>query len=171
MLEGRGQADMVEICIALAAELLVSVGVEKSADAAKKRLQGLIDSGAAREKLREMIAAQGGNLDAKRPIAPASDVPAAKAGYVAAMNVEQLGFAIIELGGGRKKLGEKLDFSTGLEMLVRLGDKVERGQPLVKLFAPADKAPVAKPMVIDAITISEQFVKAPPLIVDRIVPQ
>ncbi len=90
------------------------------------------------EKFREMVAAQGGNLDAKRPIAPASEVTAAKSGYVAAMNVEQLGFAIIELGGGRQKLGDKLDFSTGLEMLVRLGDKVEKGQPLVRLFAPRE---------------------------------
>ncbi len=93
--------------------------------------------GAGLEKFREMVAAQGGNLDTKRTIAPASDVPSEKAGYVTAMNVEQLGMSIIELGGGRKKLGDKLDHSTGLEMLVRLGDKVDRGQPLVPHVRPA----------------------------------
>jgi pyrimidine-nucleoside phosphorylase len=167
-LQGKGPRDLVEICFALTTELLISAGVEKTADAAKKRLQGLIDSGAALEKFREMVTAQGGNLDGKRPIAPASEVTAAKAGYVASMNVEQLGFSIIELGGGRQKLGDKLDFSTGLEMLVRLGDKVDRGQPLVRLFAPPAKAPAAIKMVTAAITISDSPVTPPPLIVERI---
>jgi pyrimidine-nucleoside phosphorylase len=167
-LEGHGPNDLLGLCIALSAELLVSTGLEKSPTAAGNRLLELIRSGAALEKFREMVAAQGGNLDAKRPIAPASDVTATKAGYVASMNVEQLGFAIIELGGGRQKLGDKLDFSTGLEMLVRLGDKVEKDQPLVRLFAPPAKADTAKKMVTAAITISDQPVTPPPLIVERI---
>ncbi|HTQ39205.1 MAG TPA: thymidine phosphorylase [Pirellulales bacterium] len=168
-LQGKGPADLVELCFALTAELLISTGLEKTAAAAKKRLQGLIDSGAALEKFREMVAAQGGNLDAKRPIAPACEVTASRAGYIAAMNVEQLGFAIIELGGGRQKLGDKLDFSTGLEMLVRLGDKVDRGQPLVRVFAPPAKAETAKKMIAAAISISGQPVTPPPLIVERII--
>ena len=62
------------------------------------------------------------------------------------MNVEQLGFAIIELGGGRQKLGDKLDFSTGLEMLVRLGDKVEQGPTARPPLRPArqSRQPQAK---------------------------
>jgi pyrimidine-nucleoside phosphorylase len=167
-LEGHGPNDLLGLCIALSAELLVSTGLEQSPTAAGNRLLELIRSGAALEKFREMVAAQGGNLDAKRPIAPASEVTAEKAGYIAAMNVEQLGFAIIELGGGRQRLGDKLDFSTGLEMLVRLGDKVDRGQPLVRLFAPPAKAPAAAKMVTAAITISDQPVTPPPLIVERI---
>jgi pyrimidine-nucleoside phosphorylase len=167
-LEGHGPNDLLGLCIALSAELLVSTGLEKSPTAAGNRLLELIRSGAALEKFREMIAAQGGNLDAKRLIAPASEVTATKAGYVASMNVEQLGFAIIELGGGRQKLGDKLDFSTGLEMLVRLGDKVEKGQPLVRLFAPPVKAPAANKMVTAAITISDKPVTPPYLIVERI---
>jgi pyrimidine-nucleoside phosphorylase len=167
-LQGNGPNDLLGLCIALSAELLVSTGLEQSPTAAGDRLLELIRSGAALEKFREMVAAQGGNLDAKRPIAPASEVTASKAGYIASMNVEQLGFAIIELGGGRQKLGDKLDFSTGLEMLVRLGDKVTPGQPLVRLFAPAAKAPVAQKMISSAITISDGPVTPPPLIVERI---
>lgn len=167
-LEGNGPPDLVELCFALASELLLSAGVEKTAEAARKRLQGLIDSGAAREKFREMVTAQGGDLDEERHVAPASDVTASKQGYLAAMNVEQLGFAIIELGGGRKKLGDNLDFSTGLEMLVRLGERVDRGQPLVRVFAHHDKAETARRMVAEAIIISDEPVKAPPLIVARI---
>ncbi len=170
-LRGEGPSDVVELVLSLGAELLVSTGLDKSTDAAKQRLQGHIKSGAGLEKFREMVAAQGGNLDTKRTIAPASDVPSEKAGYVTAMNVEQLGMSIIELGGGRKKLGDKLDHSTGLEMLVRLGDKVDRGQPLVRMFAPPDKAPQAKKMVVEAITISDSAQPVPKLIVERILPK
>ncbi len=170
-LRGEGPPDVVELVLSLGAELLVSAGLDKSTDAAKQRLQGHIKSGAGLEKFREMVAAQGGNLDAKRPVAPASDVASEKAGYVTAMNVEQLGMSIIELGGGRKKLGDKLDHSTGLEMLVRLGDKVDRGQPLVRMFAPPDKAPQAKKMVLEAITISDSQQPVPKLIVERILPK
>ncbi|HZZ29487.1 MAG TPA: thymidine phosphorylase [Pirellulales bacterium] len=167
-LQGKGPNDLLGLCIALSAELLVSTGLEQSPTAAGNRLLELIRSGKALEKFREMVAAQGGNLDAKRPIAPASEVTASRAGCIATMNVEQLGFAIIELGGGRQKLGDKLDFSTGLEMLVRLGDKIEKGQPLVRLFAPPAKAETAKKMVTEAITVSEQPISPSLLIVERI---
>jgi pyrimidine-nucleoside phosphorylase len=171
ILRGGGPLDMVEICVALAAELLTSTGIEKSQSNAIQRLGRLIHSGAALEKLREMVAAQGGDLDAPRPIAPKSELLADRAGYVAAINAEQLGMAIIELGGGRKKLGDKLDFSTGLEMRVRLGEKIDLGQPLANVFAPADKAPAARKMIADAITIADQPVQPPPLIVERIEPK
>jgi pyrimidine-nucleoside phosphorylase len=171
ILRGGGPLDMVEICVALAAELLTSTGIEKSQSDAIQRLGRLIQSGAALEKLREMVAAQGGDLGAPRSIAPKSEVLADRAGYATAINAEQLGMAIIELGGGRKKLGDKLDFSTGLEMRIRLGEKIDRGQPLANVFAPADKAPIARKMIADAITIADQPVQPPPLIVERIEPK
>ncbi|HEY2828241.1 MAG TPA: thymidine phosphorylase [Pirellulales bacterium] len=170
-LQGNGPADLTEICFALCAELLVSTGVESSSAAAIKRLNHLISSNAAYEKFREMVEAQGGDLDEPRHIAPATEVVAPNAGYVASMNVEQLGMAIIELGGGRKKLGDRLDFSTGLEMLVRLGDRVEKNQPIVRVFAHHAGVATACKMVAEAITISEQPVTPPPLVVERIVPR
>ena len=168
ILRGGGPTDMVEICLALAAELLISTSLDKSQQSAIKRLQGLITSGAALEKLCEMVAAQGGNLDAPRPVAPKSEVLADRAGYVTAINAEQVGMAVIELGGGRKKLGDRLDHSTGLEMRVRLGEKLDHGQPLAHLFAPPDKAPLARRMIAAAITIADHPLPSPPLIVERI---
>lgn len=93
-----------------------------------------------------------------------------RAGYITAINAEQLGMAIIELGGGRKQLGDRLDHSTGLEMQVRLGEKIERGQPLVHLFAPPDKAAVVQTMIAEAIIIGDQPVPPPELVVERILP-
>jgi thymidine phosphorylase len=115
-----------------------------------------------------MVAAQGGDLDAARPVSPAREVVSAQDGFVVAIDTEQLGRAIIELGGGRKRLGDRLDLSVGLEMLVRLGDEVERGQPLVRVFAKPQAATEVQREALSAITISENRVDPPPLIVERI---
>jgi pyrimidine-nucleoside phosphorylase len=167
-LRGGGPADLVDVTLELGVELLMLANRESSHDAARARLQQAIDSGAGLEKFRQMVAAQGGNLDAPRPVAPTQVAESPHAGFVAAIDTEQLGRVIIELGGGRKKLGDKLDLSVGLEMLVRLGDEVDRGQPLVRLFAKPDAAGGVRDDLLTAITISDNRVERPPLIVERI---
>ena len=167
-LMGKGPADLMDVTLELGAELLVLTGCESSQVAARARLEKAISSGAGLEKFREMVAAQGGNLDAPRPVAPAQDVSSPRAGYIAAIDTEQLGRVIIELGVGRKKLGDVLDPSVGLEMLVRLGDKVDAGQPLARVFAKPDAAAKVKPDLLAAISIGDNSVKPPPLIVERI---
>jgi pyrimidine-nucleoside phosphorylase len=167
-LTGKGPADLMEVTLELGAELLVLTKHEPSLGKAKARLQQAIDSGAGLEKFREMVAAQGGNLDAPRPVAPASEVASPRAGYVAKMDTEALGRVVIELGGGRKKLGDVLDLSTGFEMLVRLGDEVEPGQPLVRLFAKPEAAERVKSELLAAIAISNEPVMPPTLIAERI---
>ncbi len=91
------------------------------------------------------------------------------AGYVQRSTPKRSATSIINLGGGRKQLGDKLDLSTGLEMLVRLGDQVSTGQPLVKMFAGERGRDSAKRMIQQAITIGEEQVSPPPLIAERIV--
>src|SRR5262249_48462809 len=81
-LRGNGPADLMELCFALSAELLVSTGVEKTTASAYTRLNHLIDSGAAFAKFVEMVEAQGGDIDEPRHIAPSSDVVAWQAGYI-----------------------------------------------------------------------------------------
>ncbi|MCC7476505.1 MAG: thymidine phosphorylase, partial [Pirellulales bacterium] len=166
---GKGPADLVEVTLALGAELLVLTKREPTISAARQRLEKLLTSGEALEKFREMVSAQGGSLDAPRPIAPKHDVAAPQAGYIAAIDTEQLGYVVINLGGGRRQLGDQLDLSVGFEMLVRLGDEVDAGQPVARLFAQADAAVHAARDLLAAITIGDEPVEAPPLIVERIV--
>jgi pyrimidine-nucleoside phosphorylase len=168
VLKGEGPADLVEITLQLGAELLVLAKRESSTAAARKRLEVLIASGAGLEKFREMVAAQGGNLDAPRPVAPAQEIVNPRAGFVSAMNTEAIGVVIIELGGGRKKLGDALDLSVGIEMLARLGDHVESGQPLARIFAKPDAAARVQSDLLAAITIGDNPVTPPPLIAERI---
>jgi pyrimidine-nucleoside phosphorylase len=165
---GKGPADLMEVTLKLGAELLVLAKRESTAAAARHRLEKAISSGAGLEKFREMVAAQGGNLDAPRPVAPAHEIGSPWSGFVTAIDTERLGYVIINLGGGRKQLGDKLDLSVGLEMLVRLGDAVEAGQPLVRVFAQPDATRHIKRDLMAAITIGDNQVEPPPLIVERI---
>jgi thymidine phosphorylase len=130
-------------------------------------LEKAISSGAGLEKFREMVAAQGGDLDAPRPLAPAHDIGSPWAGVVSAIDTERLGYVLIHLGGGRKQLGDQLDLSVGLEMLVRLGDKVDANQPLARVFAQPDAVSHVKRDLLAAITIGDNQVEPPPLIVER----
>jgi pyrimidine-nucleoside phosphorylase len=167
-LRGEGPADLMEVILALGTELLVLTRRESSPAAARKRLEKAITSGAGLEKLREMVAAQGGDLDAPRPVAPAHELISPWDGHVTAIDTERLGYAIIHLGGGRKQLGDKLDLSVGFEMLVRLGEVVEQHQPLVRVFAPPDAVPHIRRDLLAAITVGDNPVQPPPLIVERI---
>ncbi|MEM6328736.1 MAG: thymidine phosphorylase [Planctomycetota bacterium] len=168
-LAGGGPADLRELTVKLGGELLTLAGLAEDATAGAAAIVGALDSGAAMQKFREMVAAQGGDLDAPRPIAPAADLLSERAGVVASIETEQIGWAVITLGGGRKRLGDAIDHSVGLEMLVRIGDVVETGQPLARVFAEeGDAAVQAIRMIRSAIAVDDASVDAPPLVVERI---
>ena len=115
-----------------------------------------------------MGAAQGGDLDAHRHVSPAHVIESPVAGYVHSMQAEQLGHAIIELGGGRKKMGDTLDHSTGLEILVQIGEKIEVGQPIARLFASNRAASTATASVLSAIKIGHAPVEPHPLLIEYV---
>jgi pyrimidine-nucleoside phosphorylase len=167
-LRGEGPGDLRQVTHELAIELLLLTGEAVSRENAAGIIDGHIGSGRAYEKFVEMVTAQGGNLAAPLPIAPASEVLSEQSGYVAAIDTEQLGLAIIELDGGRKVMSDKIDFSTGIEMLVRLGDRAERGQPLVRLFAHEHQRDVATHMVRSAIAFSDGPAIVPQIVSQRI---
>jgi pyrimidine-nucleoside phosphorylase len=167
-LEGRGPADLWDCTRELAAELLVLTHRATSRDQARQMLDAEIASGRALAKFREMVAAQGGNLDQLPLLGDRHEVALDRSGHVLSINTEQLGLAIIELGGGRKLMTDPIDHAVGLEMLVRIGDHLESGQPFVRVFAPHDKYERTRGMIAAAITLSDQPVPPLPLIAERI---
>ena len=136
ILAGAGPRDLRELTLALAAEALVMQDAGTDRERALAVLADHLDSGRAMEKFAELVAAQGGDLAAPRHARPAGPVLANHDGYLISIDVEKLGLAIIDMGGGRKQLHDAIDHSVGLEMLVRLGDRVERGRPC-STFLPA----------------------------------
>jgi len=167
-LRGQGPEDLKEVTLELGAELLLLTRRESSLDVAKQRIERALDSGEGWEKFREMVAAQGGDLEAPRPIAPSGEIASPRAGYVAAIDAEAFGRVTVELGGGRKKLGDTLDHSIGLEMLVRLGEQVDVGEPLVRIFAQPDAVAQVERELVSAITIGDDAVDPPPLITEHV---
>jgi pyrimidine-nucleoside phosphorylase len=167
-LAGQGPTDLHEITLALGAELLIAAGIEKDESAARAQLSQVASSGQALERFREMVVAQSGDPDAPLKIAPPTTINASTAGYVASIDAEALGRAVAALGGGRQKLGDTLDLSVGLEMLVRIGDRVDAGQPLVRMFANDRGKDTAKCLIIHAIALSADQSAVPQLIVDRL---
>ncbi len=167
-LRGEGPKDLMEVTLALGGELMRLAGVAEDSNAGIATLAVKVSSGAGYEKFRHMIAAQGGDPDAKLAVADASEVLAEQAGFVSGIDAEQLGMAIIEMKGGRKQQGDKLDHSVGLEMLVRIGDKVEPSQPLVNLFAPDAMRKKIGEMIQSAIEFSDSPVAEPKLIIDKV---
>jgi pyrimidine-nucleoside phosphorylase len=170
-LEGRAPDDLLEVTLALGAELLVATRRAAANDDAIAQLQATIDSGRARDRFSRMVHAQGGDLETPRSVAPAAEVCSTTAGYVASINAEQIGRAIIELRGGRKEQSDRLDLSTGLEMLVRLGDRVDVGNPLARLFAPAALRDTAEAVLRAAIVLGQEPISPPTLIRERIAAQ
>lgn len=167
-LAGGGPPDLWDCTRALAAELLRMTGRAESHAAACQQLDRQRASGRPLEKFHEMVAAQGGRLrELPRP-APAQVWTLPHSGYLAAIDTQQLGLALIELGAGRKVLGDRIDPTVGLEMMVRLGDRVQAGQPILRVFAPRQRFEIIQPRLAGAFTVRDEPVVPPPLIHGRV---
>ena len=147
-LSGRSRpARLHEVNLALSAEMLVLSGISASNAEAQARLLAALDSGEAAQRFARMVSALGGPadlferpdkyLEATRLIVP---VPAGHSGFVSRCDCRALGLAVVGLGGGRTRPTDSVDFAVGLSELVRIGDRVERDQPLALVHARDDNA-------------------------------
>ena len=168
ILQGEGPADVTELTLQLGAQLLVQAGTQPDTQSALMQLQETIDSGSALERLTQMVKNHGGELSAARARGTSRDVLANESGKVTRIHNDRLGLAVIEMGGGRKKLGDQLDHSTGIECLVRLGDSVESGQAVARVFCDdQSKAAYASELVAASFVLGPDGA-APELIVETI---
>jgi thymidine phosphorylase len=128
VLAGGGPADVVELTLALAREMLAGAGRDDVDPA------DLLASGAAMDSWRAMIAAQGGDPDADLPVARESHVVVApSSGVLTRLDAMAVGVAAWRLGAGRAKLGDDVQAGAGVEWHARPGDQVTSGEPLFTL--------------------------------------
>ncbi|MAR08516.1 MAG: thymidine phosphorylase [Blastopirellula sp.] len=167
-LQGNGPADLIEVTLELGAELLTSAGTESTVQQARQRLQGHLDSGRAFEKFQAMVAAQGGDLNAPRPVAECHELRASQTGWLQAVDAEAIGQVLIEYGGGRKVMSDAVDHSVGLEMRARIGDQVEQGALLARVFAHPNAYQRTQDSLQAAFSISAEPAPPLPLIVEHI---
>lgn len=165
-----------DLTVALGGAALALGGLaEDDADGADQ-IDEALSSGRAAEVFGRMIAAQGGPADFvehfpdRLPAAPVvRDVRAETDGYLAAIDGEALGQAVVHLGGGRLKGGDRINPSVGLSELMPLGEPVGRGEVIARVHASSEvDAARALMAVTAAISISAAPVDLPPLIHKRV---
>jgi thymidine phosphorylase len=161
-----------EVVLALTSEMLVAAGVESDRDVAWKRCEATITSGRAAEVFSSMVAALGGPSDlvenpgAHLPSAPVVR-PVAARGTLVAMDTRAIGNAIIELGGGRRQVGETLDLAVGFSDFVTVGTALDKATPLAVIHAAnEDDAARAEQNLLAACTFGDEAPEARPVITE-----
>jgi pyrimidine-nucleoside phosphorylase len=141
LLRGGGPGDLREVTVALTAEMLVLGGVVADLTGARAAVEAAIADGRGLAKLEEIVRAQGGDPAAIRdparlPRAPVTyAVPAPTGGVVEAIDTQAVGLAAVALGAGRARVEDSVDPAVGLVVARKLGDRVERGEPLCTVHA------------------------------------
>ena len=148
VLKGERKGDLYEVCIALATEMVMLFkGI--SHEEAQAQAVGAIESGAAFAKMKEWIAAQGGDVscldDTKRfaevhPVSHIVPILSPTDGYITSMDAEEIGTAAMILGAGRSTKEESIDYGAGLTIEAKTGDRVEKGMTLGYLYTNREDA-------------------------------
>ncbi|MBB1252269.1 thymidine phosphorylase [Streptomyces alkaliterrae] len=163
VLAGGGPADVVELTLALAREMLDAAGLPDADPAAA------LADGRAMDAWRRMIAAQGGDPDAKLPVAREQHVVTAEStGRLTRLDAYGVGVAAWRLGAGRARKEDPVQAGAGVELHAKPGDEVTAGQPLMTLHTDTPEAfDYALAALTDAVEIGGDHTP-PPLLIDRI---
>ena len=167
VLAGGGPSDVVELTIVLAREMLDAAGIKQLMDPADA-----LKNGAAMDSWKRMIRAQGGDPDAKLPVAKENvKILADKDGTLSSMDAMSVGIAAWRLGAGRSKQGEKVSFGAGIEIHAKPGAQVKKGDLIYTLHADESaRFERAQSALQNSIEISQDGSVAPrlPLILEKI---
>jgi pyrimidine-nucleoside phosphorylase len=175
VLSGGGPTDLVALSIELAAWMFFLGDRTKSVDAGRLLAETMIATGQAKEKFKQGIRLQGGDdrvVDDPKLLPQARShaaVPSPASGFIAAINCEQLGTALATLGGGREKKEDTIDHAVGLEFHKRIGDRVEKAQPLATIhYNSGPKLSEAQSVIAASYEIGETAPSGKPPLVHRI---
>jgi pyrimidine-nucleoside phosphorylase len=163
VLKGRGPADLRDLSLDLSAWMFFLGERTNSVEEGRRLAETMITTGQALEKFQQGIRLQGGD---ERVVDEPERLPAARlhyhvacsaAGFITGTNCEQFGIALAMLGGGREKKEDKIDHGVGLEFHKRIGDRVEKGEPLATIHYNSDaKLAEAKRLIAENYHIGEE---------------
>lgn len=140
-LDGNGCSRLAQMGLEVAARTFVMSGIDLDYESAYKRAEGLLASKAALSKFREMVIAQGGDVnvvDDPEALEIASctmDVCTPSSGYIDRVDAMSIGKAVMMLGAGRVVKTDPIDLSVGIKLHVSVGDYVEKGDPFATIYA------------------------------------
>lgn len=173
-LKGKGPEDLTELTLTIGSLMVYLANHASSVDQAREMLEESIENGAALEKLKDLIASQGGDPSvvddpeklprAKYEIA----LPAREEGYVKSIAANEVGLASLLLGAGRSTKEDEIDLSVGILLHKKIGDYVKEGEPLLTLYANKEDLNSIKEKLYESIKLSSEQVSPPPLIYETI---
>ncbi|MBY0127539.1 pyrimidine-nucleoside phosphorylase [Bacillus subtilis] len=168
-LKGEGPEDLHELVLTLGSQMVVLAKKADTLEEARAKLEEVMKNGKALEKFKDFLKNQGGDSSivddpSKLPQAAYQiDVPAKEAGVVSEIVADEIGVAAMLLGAGRATKEDEIDLAVGIMLRKKVGDKVEKGEPLVTLYANRENVDEVIAKVYDNIRIAAEA-KAPKLI-------
>ncbi|MBQ8497073.1 MAG: thymidine phosphorylase [Clostridia bacterium] len=161
VLNGKGSSDLTEISLVLASQML-SLALHEPVEIMREQCEKALFDGAALQKFREMVSAQGGDVSyidhpEKFPTAAfLHEIKAESHGYISHMDTETIGKTATMLGAGREKKGDIIDMTAGIILIKKTGDAVQKGETLAVLHTNRkDKIKDAETMFRNALSCSE----------------
>lgn len=174
-LQGKGPRDLTDITLAFAEEMMIQGKVTKSRAQARAQLEEALADGSAFNRFRQMVELQGGDVRVidNPTLLPQARIkegyPAPAGGYVALADAESIGKACVVLGAGRTRTDEAVDFAVGVSGILKIGEPVKKGQPLLTLHANDEKRLAdAKALLKTAFKVTKARPRTPKLILERI---
>lgn len=174
LLKGQGPEDLQELVLKLGMEIVRLAGVAGSTLSAKQTVQRHLEDGTALEKLKEIVAAQGGDtsyIDNPDKFPTAKHIrklPAPKRGYVHTINASQIAKGVHILGAGADENGN-IDFAVGVSEIKKVGTQVKQGEPLMMIhYNDESKLEQALEYFKAAYRLAPKRPTPPPLIVERV---
>jgi pyrimidine-nucleoside phosphorylase len=167
--------DFRDHCLHVASHLIVLGGAAKDLKSAKQRATAALSDGSAFERFRQLVIAQGGDVSYvddpnKLPMAQwIEEVPSRRSGHLKWIDAKEIGETSVDLGAGRNKKSDDIDHSVGIVVHHKVGDKVQKGQPLFTLHA-NDKVKLesARTRILAAHKWSTKKVKPLPLFYETV---
>jgi thymidine phosphorylase len=170
-LRSEGPAALTELCLVLGGKMLVMAGVASDEAAGRSRCALAIADGSALDAFRRWIAAQGGDPQIAndpsllRLSTAVREVRATTPGFVAGFDSEGVGRAAMLLGAGRARKDDVIDLGAGLQLAVRVGDRIETGSLLCTMYAASEELlDAGEERFRDSVRVSASRVDPPPLL-------
>lgn len=157
-LKGEGPSDVLEISLVIGAQLLIDANLATNLVEARQMLEKTIKNGQALEKLREMVIYQGGDVSyidepTKLFTNKTVDVLANESGYVETINASSIGMAASRLGAGREHKDDVINLGVGIDLKVKIGDQVKKGDVLATLYVADKGIEEATKLILDNVNI------------------
>lgn len=168
-LNGNGPEDFKELCLVLAAHLVLDSNMANTLDEAITLCQRQIDNKQALNKFAELVEAQHGdksyiyNPDKFELASNVIEVISEKEGYISRIDALMIGNAAMYLGAGRQKKSDPIDPAVGIVLTKKVGSFVKKGETIAKLYSRKKDNPIEYKMTLDAFEVSSDY-KRPQLI-------